>query len=327
MLKDHYIFSTGRLQRKDNTLYFVDAEGKKKSLPIEQIENLHIFGQVDVNSALLNLLAQYGVCLHFYNYHDYYVGTFYPREKNVSGYTVVQQSVHYLNRQKRLYLARSFLYGGIHHMLRNLRRHKEKTEEIIRAIEKEAAKLEDTAKIPELMGIEGRIRQEYYQAFNVMLKPEFAFEKRTKRPPTDPLNALISFGNSRMYTEILSEMYKTMLDPTISFLHEPSSKRFSLSLDLAEIFKPLLVDTLIASLVNNRVITLKHFDEMEGIVFLNEEGRKKFLAEWEKKLETTVQHRTLKRKVSYRYFIRLECYKLIKHFIGDTLYKPLKAWW
>ncbi|GEN35841.1 type I-B CRISPR-associated endonuclease Cas1b [Aneurinibacillus danicus] len=327
MLKDHYIFSTGRLQRKDNTLYFVDGEGKKKSLPIEQIENLHIFGQVDVNSALFNILAQYGVRLHFYNYYGYYTGTFYPRAQNVSGYTVIQQSAHYLNRDKRLYLARSFLYGGIHHMLRNLRRHKEKTEDIVQAIETEAAKLEDTAKIPEVMGIEGRIRQEYYQAFNVMLKPEFAFEKRTKRPPADPLNALISFGNSRMYTEILSEMYKTMLDPTVSFLHEPSSKRFSLSLDLAEIFKPLLVDTVITSLINNRAITLKHFDEMEGIVFLNEEGRKKFVAEWEKKLGTTVQHRTLKRKVSYRYFIRLECYKLIKHFIGDTLYKPLKAWW
>lgn len=327
MIKDHYIFSTGRLQRKDNTLYFVDAEGNKKSLPIEQTENVHIFGQVDVNSTLFNLLAQYGIRLHFYNYYGYFTGTFCPRAQNVSGYTVVQQSAHYLNREKRLYLARSFLYGGIHHMLRNLRRHKEKTEKMVQTIEAEAAKLEEVGKIPEVMGIEGRIRQEYYQAFNVILKPEFSFEKRTKRPPTDPLNALISFGNSRMYTEILSEMYKTMLDPTVSFLHEPSSKRFSLSLDLAEIFKPLLVDTIIASLTNNRSITLKHFDEVEGIVFLNDEGRKKFLTEWEKKLGTTVQHRTLKRKVSYRYLIRLECYKLIKHFIGDSIYRPLKAWW
>jgi CRISPR-associated protein Cas1 len=327
MIKDQYIFSTGRLKRKNNTIYFVDEEGAQKPLPVEQIENLHIFGQVDVNSSLLNLLTQYDIRLHFYNYYGYYSGTYYPRSENVSGYTVVQQSAHYLDPDKRLFLARAFLSGAVHHMLRTLRRHKEEAAPFVQGIEKEAAKMATASKIPQVMGIEGGIRQLYYQAFNVMLRPEFTFEKRTKRPPADPLNALISFGNSLSYTAILSEIQKTMLNPTISFLHEPSSKRFSLSLDLAEIFKPLMVDPVIISLINNRMITSKHFDSLDGMVFLNEEGQKKFITEWEKKLATTVQHRTLKRKVSYRYFIRLECYKLIKHFIGDEVYKPLKAWW
>jgi CRISPR-associated protein Cas1 len=130
-----------------------------------------------------------------------------------------------------------------------------------------------------------------------------------------------------MYTAILSECYKTVLDPTVSFLHEPSSRRFSLSLDLAEIFKPLVIDSLVFTLLNNRRIQEKHFDWREDAVLLNEEGKLRFVAAFDEKMRTTIKHRKLKRQVSYRYLIRLEAYKLIKHFIGDEVYKPFKAWW
>ncbi|MED3718994.1 type I-B CRISPR-associated endonuclease Cas1b [Geobacillus thermodenitrificans] len=327
MLKDHYIFSNGRLKRKDNTIYFLDENENKRSLPVHQIENLYVFGEVDFNSSLLNLLSQHEIHLHIFNYYGFYAGTFCPRNRKVSGFTIVQQSAHYLDKEKRLYIAKMLLESAVHHMLRNIRRHKEKTEIYIQQIEKEAEKLKIAKTIEELMGIEGRIRQHYYQSFNHMLRQDFSFEKRTKQPPRDPLNTLISFGNSLCYTTVLGEIYKTPLDPTISFLHEPSTRRFSLSLDLAEIFKPLIVDPVIVASINNRIITNKHFDDLDGMVLLNEEGRKKFIIEWENKLAASVQHRKLKRKVSYRHFIRLECYKLIKHFIGDERYKPLKAWW
>lgn len=192
----------------------------------------------------------------------------------------------------------------------------------------EASKLDYAKNVYELMGIEGNIRRCYYQSFGDILNKEFVFEKRSKRPPRDPLNAMISFGNQLAYTAVLAEIYRTSLDPTISFLHAPSSKRFSLSLDLSEIFKPLLVDPIIFSLVNLRMINKKHFDYIEGeICYLNEEGKKKFISAWEERLSRTIKHRALNRKTSYRYLIRLECYKLIKHFINDEIYKPLKAWW
>ncbi|MPN27154.1 CRISPR-associated endonuclease Cas1 [bioreactor metagenome] len=130
-----------------------------------------------------------------------------------------------------------------------------------------------------------------------------------------------------MYTTVLGELYETQLDPTISYLHEPSTKRFSLSLDLAEIFKPLIVDSIIFSLINNNMLKGDDFDIQEGICYLSESGRKKFIKEYEKKLGTTIKHRTLNRSVSYRMFIKLECYKMIKYFIEDEVYKPLKAWW
>ncbi|OJT88124.1 CRISPR-associated endonuclease Cas1, partial [Clostridioides difficile] len=155
----------------------------------------------------------------------------------------------------------------------------------------------------------------------------FEFYKREKRPPKDPVNALMSFGNSIMYTNVLSEIYKTQLDPTISFLHEPSTKRFSLSLDIAEIFKPIIIDTIIFSLINNKRINKNDFEYQDKICYLSEKGKKKFLQEFENKMQTTIKHRNLNRKVSYRMFIRLECYKLIKHFINDERYKVLKVWW
>ena len=91
-------------------------------------------------------------------------------------------------------------------------------------------RVKDTVDVPELMGMEGNIRSLYYKAWNLIINEEISFEKREKHPPTNPVNALISFGNSLVYTTVLSEIYKTQLNPLISFLHEPGERRFSLSL-------------------------------------------------------------------------------------------------
>jgi len=325
--KDYYIFSNGRIKREENTIYFIGADDTKKCLPVEQVDTIHLFGEIDINTKLINYIQRFGIILNFYNYYGYYSGSFIPRESNVSGFTVVNQSKHYLDFDKRMYMAMCFVDCAAHNILRNLRRHKDNIEEIIGVIEHEKNNITNTNNIYELMGVEGRIRKNYYKCFNSFLREDFRFDKRTKRPPEDPINALISFGNSMMYTTVLGEIYKTQLNPTISYLHEPSTKRFSLCLDIAEIFKPLIIDTLIFSMINNRQITIKDFDSNEGICYLNENGKKKFVMEYDKKLSTTIKHRSLKRNVSYKTLIRLECYKLIKHFVGDEIYKPLKAWW
>lgn len=330
MSKDYFVFSPGRMQRKNNTFYFIDGEGKKKSLPIHQIDNIYVFGSLDLNTEFLQLLNQHRVTMHIFNYYGFYSGSFVPRQQKVSGFSAVHQAEHYLNLEKRLFLAKQFVNSASFHMLRNLRHYKNKgnVEALIDHIVKYRNQLEPMASVQEIMGIEGMIRQAYYTAFNSFLSNEFAFDERTKRPPRDPLNALISFGNSLCYTKVLAEIYKTYLDPTISFLHEPSTRRFSLSLDIAEIFKPLIVDPVIFTLINKKQLSIDHdFEYIEEMVILNEEGKKKFLKEWMNKLQTTVKHRQLNRNVSYQYFIRLECYKLIKHLIGDKQYNPLKAWW
>jgi len=180
----------------------------------------------------------------------------------------------------------------------------------------------------ELMGIEGNIRDTYYSALNIILNLEIPFEGRVRQPPNNPINAMISFGNSLMYTACLTEIYRTQLNPTISYLHEPGERRFSLSLDLAEIFKPIIVDRLIFRLFNRQQLQeSKHFAQEAGGCYLNEEGRKIFLQVYDEQLKQTIEHRGLGRKVSYQRLIRLECYKLIKHLTEIEPYKAFRAWW
>ncbi len=326
MPRQYYIFTNGRLRRKDNTLYVETGDGKRRALPVEGIEGLHLFGEIELNTRALNFLAQQQKPVHVYNYYGFYSGSFMPRDRLVSGELTVQQVKHYLDQESRLYIAISFVEGAIFHMIRNLREYKN-TEQFIAAMRKELIRALKAKDISELMGCEGRAKDTYYSAFEHVFRKEFFFEKRTKRPPQNPVNALISFGNSLMYSTVLSELYHTQLNPTISYLHEPGSRRYSLSLDMAEIFKPLIVDPVIFRLINNRMLSTEDFEKSVNFCYLAEGGRKKFLKEFDRKLGTTIKHRRLKRKVSYRRLIRLECYKLIKHLLGDELYKPFKAWW
>ncbi|ACI18526.1 type I-B CRISPR-associated endonuclease Cas1b [Dictyoglomus thermophilum] len=326
MSRDLFIFSSGTIKRKENTIYLETNNGERKFFPVENIDSIHLFGEIELNTKALNFFAQKNIVIHIYNYYGYYSGSYLPREKNVSGELLVRQVQHYLDEEERMYLAYSFVEGALFHMQRNLREY-ENTNEFVIKISQELENAKNCKSIQELMGCEGRARDVYYNAFNLILKSKFFFEKREKRPPTNPINALISFGNSLIYSTVLSEIYKTQLNPTISYLHEPRERRFSLSLDLSEIFKPLIVDPIIFKLINNNMLKDEDFDQDVNYCYLTESGRKKFLKEFDSKMETTIKHRKLGRSVSYKFLIRLECYKLIKHLLKDEIYKPLKAWW
>jgi CRISPR-associated protein Cas1 len=207
-------------------------------------------------------------------------------------------------------------------MARVLRRSGEDDSGVISALQG----LEESESVEEVMGAEAAARTEYYSKFDNMLTG-MKFEKRSRQPPENEVNAMISFGNSLLYSAVLTEIYHTQLHPAISYLHEPSERRFSLSLDLAEIFKPLLVDRLVISLVNKKMVGEGDFDEDFKGVLLSEKGRKKFLKAFNERLERTVKHRTLGRNVSYQRLIRLECYKLVKHILGVEKYRPFMMWW
>jgi len=191
-----------------------------------------------------------------------------------------------------------------------------------------AASIDGAQTIEVLMAIEGNIRDAYYSAFNTIIdKSEFYFEGRTRRPPRDRINALISFGNTMAYTTCLSEIYRTHLDPRISFLHTTNFRRFSLNLDIAEIFKPILVDRIIFYLLSHNMLKSNHFESKVAGIILNDKGRQVFISEWENRLRTTIKHREIGRSVSYRRLIRLELYKLEKHLMGEKPYQPYISRW
>jgi CRISPR-associated protein Cas1 len=319
--KNYYLLSDGKLKRKENTIYFINEKGKKP-IPINKIYSIYAYGQITISSQVISLFAKTGIPIHFFNYYGFYNGSFYPRETLLSGDLLVKQAENYLNHLKRIELAKLFVEGSSKNIMKVLSYYK-----INNNIDQILADLKSCKIITEVMNVEGRIRAEYYEKFDEILPEEFKMEGRSRQPPKNMINSLISFGNSMMYSTTLTEIYNTQLNPTISFLHEPSERRFSLSLDLSEIFKPIFVDRLIFYLVNKNIITEKDFDQDLNCCLLNEKGRSKFVQEYNKRLEKTIKHRELNKKVSYRRLIRLEAYKLVKHVLGTKKYNPFVIWW
>ncbi|BBB93528.1 type I-B CRISPR-associated endonuclease Cas1b [Methylomusa anaerophila] len=330
MKKTLYFFSDGQLKRKDNTIFFENDSGRR-FLPVEDVGDIMVFGEVDFNKKLLEFLSQKEIILHYFNHYGYYMGSFYPREHLNSGHAILKQAEYYLDEGKRLELAQNFVRGAarnIRQVLKYYHNRGKNVEKTLTAIEPLLESIDGCDTVPVLMAIEGNIREHYYRAFDEIIGDDnFCFEERTRRPPKNHLNTLISFGNSLMYSLCLSEIYKTHLDPRIGYLHSTNFRRFTLNLDVAEIFKPIIVDRIIFACLGRNMITKSDFErDMEGIV-LREKGKKCFVEELEAKLKTTITHREIGRPVSYRRLIRLELYKLEKHLFGEKPYEPFVANW
>ncbi|TQD37008.1 type I-B CRISPR-associated endonuclease Cas1b [Haloflavibacter putidus] len=334
MKKAYYLFNPGRLSRKDNTLKFtpVDEAGKEKKpkfLPVEGVSNLFCFGSLDANSAMYNFLGKNQISVHFFDYYEHYTGSFQPKEYLLAGKMQIEQTQHYRSNRKRQVIAKKFVEGAAFNIRKNLTYYKNREKQVepyIESIEEYIKLIDKTTDVETLMGIEGNIRHTYYGAFDEILT-DFKMKGRSKQPPKNEVNALISFGNMMCYTLCLDQIYHTQLNPTISFLHEPGYRRYSLALDLAEIFKPILVDRTIFKVLNKKQLQEKHFDVKVNRVVLKEGGKKIFIKAFEDRLNETIKHRTLKKHVSYKHLVKLECYKLSKHILGINTYKPFKIWW
>ena len=334
MKKSYYLFNPGRMLRRDNTLKFVPVnedgeEQKPRYLPVENVEQLYIFGSVDANSALYNFLGKQSIPVHFFDYYDNYTGSFMPKDALLAGKMLIAQTGYYADKEKRMDIARRILHGAAYNMTKTLKYYDNRGKDlalVIEKMQKHAEMIDSAGSIPELMGTEGNIRMGYYDGFNLIIS-DFQMHARTKQPPGNEVNALISFGNMMCYSECLRSIHQTQLNPTISYLHEPGERRYSLALDLAEIFKPLLVDRVIFKVLNKREIQEKHFNKNLNRCLLNENGKKIFIAAYENRLQETINHRTLKRNVSYKHLIKLECYKLQKHLLGMEEYRAFRMWW
>lgn len=335
MKKAYYLFNPGRLSRKDNTLKFtpLDKEGNEvgepKYLPVVDVDNLYVFGSLDANSALFNFLGKSQINVHFFDYYDHYTGSFHAKEYLLSGRMLIAQASHFSDGSRRLVIAKKLIEGAAYNMLKNLRYylHREKdTSSQIARINELLEGIENADDVEVLMGIEGNIRMTYYESFSSIIG-DFEMGTRTRRPPSNEINAMISFVNTLCYSLCLDMIYHTQLNPTISFLHQPGERRYSLALDIAEIFKPLLADRLIFGLFNKKQIKENDFDRELNGCLLKDKGRKTVVAAWDEKLRETIMHRDLCRKVSYKNLVKLECYKLAKHILDMGDYEPFKSWW
>lgn len=330
MKQSYYLYKSGRLQRKDNTLEIVYKDNTKKSIPVERVDDIYVMTEFDFNTSLLNFLGKYGIIIHFFNYYGFYTGSYYPKESLVSGKLLIKQVESYTNKEKRLTIAKALIDAASYNIYRNLTYYNNRGKDLssyMKEIDFLRKQIKLCGNVQEVMGIEGNIRKIYYDTWNIIINQDIAFEKRVKNPPDNAINSLISYVNTIIYTRCLSEIYKTQINSTISYLHEPSERRFSLCLDISEIFKPIIADRLIFSMLNKKQITEKDFEKNLNYLYIKENARKEITKQVDNRLQTTIMHKTLKREVSYEYLIRLEIYKLIKFLTEDVSYEGFKMWW
>lgn len=329
MAKNHtrYIFSMGELKRKDNSIAFVNEKGNFY-IPIQDTRELYCMNEVSFNTKFLDFISKAGITLHLFNYHGNYSGTFYPKEQLISGDLSIKQAIYYL--ENRLNIAKSIVQSiadNIHETLYHFYRHDKKDlKPVLDWLKSEPQKfLQKEITIEQIMFIEGQIWSRFYDSFKHFLPEDFLMNKRVKRPPNNPMNALVSFGNTLLYTKTISAIYTTHLNQAISFLHSPREGRFSLCLDISEAFKPVVVFKTIFDLVGRKKLQVeKHFDKSLNYALLNEEGKKIFIDAFETRLNETFIHPKLKRKTTYKNCLKLEGYKLIKYIVEGRDFVPFR---
>lgn len=331
MPKDnHHIFADGDLSRSEGTIRIDTLDNETKFLPVESIDALYLHGQIKFNTRALGLLNDEGVPVHVFGWKDYYKGSYLPKRDHISGNTVVEQVRAYDDSERRLSIARDIIAASIHNMRRNIRYYDGRGEAFGGTLDKlheQRDGVEQTDDINELRGVEATARKHYYACFGSILRDPFDFARREYNPPINEVNALISFLNAMVYTVCVSAIRKTALDPTVGFVHEPGDRRFTLSLDIADIFKPILADRVLFRLVNRQQLSLDDFEqELDGYL-LTENGRLTVLEEFESTLDETVKHQRLNRKVSYKTLVQTDVYSLKKHILTGEPYHPTERWW
>lgn len=323
--ESRYIFSTGDLFQKDFSIVLKNEKGNSY-IPIKDVKELFCFNDMTITTKLFTALSKANIVLHIFDYYGHYSGTFFPKRYLLSGKLTVNQALKY-DKEKEV-IAKAIVNGiakNIHTLLYHYYRHgKTELKAYLDELRVETEKrLDKCHNISQIMMIEGDIWAKFYESFKYILPEDFTMNKRVRRPPDNPINALISFGNSILYAKTITQLYHTHLNQEISYLHSPSEGRFSLSLDLSEVFKPAIVFRTIFYCINNKKLKIeKHFEKSYNYCILNDEGRKIFITELENRFNSAFEHPKLKRKITYKQAIKIDGYKLIKWIMEGKEFIP-----
>lgn len=324
---EYHIINEGILSQSDYTILF-ENKNKKVYIPIEATKILNIYSNIIINSNFFNLMNSKNIIVNLFDKHNRYIGKFIPNNTRKSRLLLLKQVEIYNDYNKRMNMAKDILSSEIYNLKSNLkyynRRYNHDIKGKIKLIEKAEKEINLIKEHEKLLLCEARIKGIYYSCFNEILQNEkFKFIKRSKRPPQDPINALISFGNTLLYNYIAKEIYKTKLDIRIAYLHSSNNRYESLNLDLADIFKPIIVDKMIFKLINKKIINDNlHFENINGGVYLTGEGKNIVINEFYKKIRDMITIGN--NKMSYEKIIRKEIYKLSNSIMNEEKYKAFK---
>jgi len=322
------IVSDGILRQKDLSVFF-DTEGGDTLIPPAATDIINVYSNVIFDSRFFSVAAKNGITVNLFNNNGERLGSFVPDSNLKSPPVIHEQLTQYYDTARRVYLAREFLLSSVHNTVLNIRYYNKQNEneQYIDALNKIASlkrKIKVETSVENLLLLEAKVRHIYYNCYDLFCKKDdFKFEKRTQRPPKNKFNALLSFGNAVLYNHLACEIQKTSLDIRVGFLHATTTRLHTLNLDMAEIFKPLLVDRVILSLINRGALSDNHFlTSNDGTTVLTQRGKDIFLKAFCNKLETEI---TVKGEgMKYAHVITEEVRKLVRHFKNKEQYKAFR---
>ena len=332
-----YVDEQGCILKKTGERLLVVKEGETiRDIPLIHLGQVVLCGNISVTTPVMQTLLNEGIPIVYLSAYGRYQGVLMPQISRNSLLRVAQHRVAD-DSEKCLALAKAFVHGKISNMRMMLQRRKwrgktetdaEETtiESSIEGMRKMRGRLPKAENLPELLGFEGNASAEYFRSFSSMLNMEmgFSFEHRTRRPPKDPTNALLSFAYSLLTADVISAIQIVGLDPYVGFFHQQTYGRPCLALDLMEEFRPIIADSVVVTLINNRQITPNDFTQSHGGWFLKDAARKKFYAAYEKRKNETITHPVFKYKISFRRALELQVRLLAKCLMGEIeTYTPL----
>ncbi len=322
------VLSDGILRQKDYSAVF-ETSVSDRNIPLETTDSINIYSDVIFDSGFLKTALKNQIEINVFEKSGNLLGSFTPFVPLKSPKTTFEQLSAYYDEQRRMNLAKQFVLGSIHNLRLNIRYYNKQNpqkhyEEAINETYEIAKKIRGVTDYTHLLLSEARARETYYSCFDLFItNRDFCFEKRTRKPPKNEINSMISFGNTVLYNIIATEINKSALDVRIGFLHATGNRKQSLNLDIAELFKPLIVDRTIFMLVNKKIIKRCHFDyENNDSVMLNQNGKQIFLRAIYEKMDSAITEKN--EKADYRQIIKAEIYKLVRCFRENTCYSSFK---
>jgi CRISPR-associated protein Cas1 len=314
------------VKKRDEYLIVSYPDKRKVEIPLINIAQVVVSGDITLTTPALHALLERGIDVSFLSFYGHFRGKLQPPVSRNGTIRKAQFRVH-ADPQQALQVAQACVRGKLANMRTMLLRAKRQiqSDEITVAaqdIQKMILLVEHTATVGALLGVEGNGSAAYFRVFGKMLRGTFSFTHRRRRPPTDPVNAMLSLGYTLLGHQVASAIQVVGLDPYTGFLHQIRHGRPSLALDMMEEFRPLIVDSVVLNICNHRLLTTNDFQEELGVVYLKPEARKKFYSKFEERLQEEIYHPCFEYRTSYRRCIELQVRLLGKHLLGEIASYP-----
>ena len=307
-----------RLNRHENALV-VTSDAGRKAIPLNGVKHVVCMGEGSITIRLLKDMGRRGIRFSVLDAGGRFLGAFEPEDETPSGRVRIGQAQLFLDEGARLRIAKAIVCAQANSMRGLLQRYRRNgtsgLEPSVEGIENSIDVIERATTQEELMGAEGLARAFLHDAFGSVC-PEAALKRRIRRPPPDPVNSFMSFFNMLLYSACANELAKTHLDRSVSFLHAPGTGRRSLSIDMAETFRPVLSDALILSVFRRGHVDDSWWQRTPGVCLLSEKGRIKTTERFWSRIEERCGTATLRQAI-YR-----QCMSLEREALGIGRFKP-----